>query len=461
MKVHSYRLLALPGLLMIIHQATAQSVNFDPPFSLDVGPAPAYVIAADVNGDGKPDLISANIDFAATNAGTLTVMTNDGRGGFALEATLDVGNFPLFVVAADLNGDGKPDLVSADFGKGSGNTLTIWTNNSNGFGYNSSLTVGYGPCALVAADVNGDGKVDLISANAKDATLTVLTNNGNGGFGLYATVPVGASPNSYPDSVAVADVNGDGKPDLISANANDGTLTVLTNNGNGSFGLNATLNVGLSTNSAPASVIAVDVNGDGKPDLISANANDGTLTVLTNNGDGSFSLDAILNVGLSSGSSPENVLAVDVNGDGKLDLVSANFGDDTLTVLINDGSGGFGPGTTLGVDTWPNAVAAADVNGDGKPDLISANYGNDTLCVLLNETIFPLVAPSLAISPTGPNTVVVSWPSSADGFVLQQNSDLAPPNWADFSGTVNTNGMTKSATISLTTDNLFFRLYHP
>ncbi|MGD0208240.1 MAG: VCBS repeat-containing protein, partial [Verrucomicrobiota bacterium] len=207
---------------------------------LGVGSAPAYVVAADVNGDGKVDLISAN-----AGDGTLTVMTNNGSGGFALAATLVVGNFPLFVTAADVNGDGKLDLISADFGSGGlGNTLTIWTNNGNGFGYNSTLTVGSGPYAVVAADVNGDGKVDLISANANDGTLTVLTNNGMGGFGLSATLPVGASASSYPDSVAAADVNGDGKVDLISANANDGTLTVLTNNGMGGFGLSATLTVG-------------------------------------------------------------------------------------------------------------------------------------------------------------------------------------------------------------------------
>ncbi len=456
MKAYSCRLLALSWLLMTIHQATAQGANFDPAFLLGVVSAPAYVVAADVNGDGKVDLISAN-----AGDGTLTVMTNNGSGGFALEATLVVGNFPLFVAAADVNGDGKLDLISADFGSGgSGNTLTIWTNNGNGFGYNSTLTVGSGPCAIAAADVNGDGKVDLISANAYDGTLTVLTNNGMGGFDLSATLPVGASASSYPDSVAAADVNGDGKPDLISANSNDGTLTVLTNNGNGGFGLNATLAVGL----APASVIAADVNGDGKPDLISANANDGTLTVLTNNGHGLFGFNATLNVGLISGSSPENVVAVDVNGDGKPDLVCADFGDDTLTVLTNNGSGGFGTGAILSVGvagSEPNSVAAADVNGDGKPDLISANFGTGTLSVLVNETIFPLVAPSLAISLTGPNTVVVSWPSSAAGFVLQQNSDLTTMNWPDFSGTVNTNGTTKSVTISPATNNLFFRLFHP
>ena len=457
MKTYSCRLLALPGLLMIIHQAAAQGVNFDPPFFLDIVSPPAYVVAADVNGDGKPDLISANIGGGTDGTGTLTVMTNDGSGGFALEATLDVGNFPLFVAAADVNEDNKLDLISADFGGGSTNTLTIWTNNGNGFGYNSTLTVGYGPYAVAAADVNVDGKVDLISANAYDGTLTVLTNNGSG-FGLNATLYVG----TWPDSVAVADVNGDNKPDLICANSNDGTLTVLTNNGTGVFGFNATLTVG----SKPAYVIAADLRGSGKPDLISANGFDGTLTVLTNNGHGLFGFKATLNVGLSTNSTPENVVAVDVNGDRKLDLVCADYGDDTLTVLTNNGSGGFVTAAMLSVGdpgSAPNAVAAADVNGDGRPDLISANPGTGKLAVLMNETIFPLIGPSLAIKLTGPKNVVISWPSPSDGFVLQQNTNLAPANWLNFSGTVNTNanGTTNSATISPATNNLFFRLRHP
>jgi hypothetical protein len=162
----------------------------------------------------------------------------------------------------------------------------------------------------------------LISANGYDSTLTVLTNNGSGVLGFNATLNVGNAPNS----VTVADVNGDGKPDLISANAGDSTLTVLTNNGGGIFVFNATLNVG----NYPYSVAVADINDDGKPDLICANTGDSTLTVLTNNGGGIFGFNATLN----AGSGPYSVAAADVNGDGKPELISANAGDSTLTVLF-------------------------------------------------------------------------------------------------------------------------------
>jgi hypothetical protein len=124
----------------------------------------------------------------------------------------------------------------------------------------SSPGVGANPQSVIAVDVKGDGKLDLISANAGDNTLSVLTNNGNGIFGSNATLNVG----SFPVCVTAADVNGDGKLDLISANLGANTLTVLTNNGNGNFGSNATLNVYVYLGpGCPVSVVAADVNGDG------------------------------------------------------------------------------------------------------------------------------------------------------------------------------------------------------
>ncbi len=319
--------------------------------------------------------------FTGNGAGVtnLNLSLNSGGAinpfGFVVASSPGVGSFPRSVTSADVNGDGKPDLISAN--EGPPNTLTVLTNNgSGGFALASSPGVGTSPFSVTSADVNGDGKTDLISANYSVHTLTVLTNNGSGGFATASSLGVG----SFPRSVTSADVNGDGKADLISANQAANTLTVLTNNGSGGFVLASSPGVGGS----PYSVTAADVNGDGKADLISANRSANTLRVLTNNGIGGFVTASSLGV---SGS-PYSVTSADVNGDGKADLISANEGANTLTVLMNNGSGGFVLASSPDVGNGPISVTSADVNGDGKVDLISANTGANTLTVLFNTATF-------------------------------------------------------------------------
>jgi hypothetical protein len=342
--------------------------NFSLASSPSVGSGPRSVVAADVNGDGKLDLISGNY-----NANTLSVLTNDGSGGFAVAASISVGSHPTSVAAADINGDGRVDLIATI---NNANSLTVLTNNgSGGFAASSSLGVGARPSQVVAADMNGDGKMDLVCANHDSNNLTVLTNSGSGGF-VVATSP---SVGTGPYSVAVADVNGDGKLDLISANYTSGNLTVLTNNGNGGFGLYATPAVVGNARF----VVAADLNGDGKVDLVAANdlSMMYVLTVLTNNGSSGFGVSAQL----PTGAAPYCIAAADVNGDGKVDLICANLGDSTLTLFTNDGSGGFTPAALLAVGNSPYFVVAGDVNGDGKVDLVSANSSANTLSVLFNS----------------------------------------------------------------------------
>ena len=359
--------------------------SFTKAATLPVGHEPYSVVAADVNGDGKVDLISANF-----GNNTLTVLTNNGSGGFAVASTLAVGSLPASVIAADVNGDGKVDLICANVGQGlNDGTLTILTNNgSGGFAIASSPGAGAEPYSVTAADVNGDGKVDLICADVGSDTLTILTNNGSGGFAIASFPFVG--PNGY--YVTAADVNGDGKVDLICANIGNDTLTVLTNNGSGGFATACSPSVG----SDPYSVAAADVNGDGKVDLICANDFDNTLTILTNNGSGGlFTIASSPAVGVT----PVSVTAADVNGDGKVDLICANEGNHTLTILTNNGSGGFAVSSSPSVGGNPVCVIAADVNGDGHVDLICANEEDDTLTVLTNTPVGVTASISLAGLP--------------------------------------------------------------
>jgi hypothetical protein len=311
----------------------------------------------------------------------------------------------------------------------------------------SSPGVGNTPYSVVAADVNGDGKVDLISANTGANTLTVLTNNGSGGFTLASSPGSGGA-----GMVVAADVNRDGKVDLVGVIlGSPGSLLVLTNNGSGGFGSNATLSVGIF----PRWLTTADVNGDGAVDLISANQTPSTLSVLTNNGSGGFTLASSPSTG--DFTFPFSVTAADVNGDGKVDLITANgISSGTLSVLTNDGSGGFALALSPVVGSFPHSVTAADVNGDGKVDLIGANQtGNsgNTLSVLVN-------APTLT-STRSNNSVVVSWPSPWIGWKLLQNTNLATTNWSASLDSTSSDGTNRSLTIPSPAGNLFFRLSYP
>jgi hypothetical protein len=190
------------------------------------------------------------------------------------------------------------------------------------------------------------------------------------------------------------------------------------------------------------------------------------LTVLTNNGNGGFGFNATLNVG----NNPTSVVAADVNGDGKLDLICANGGYypnyfGTLSVLTNNGSGVFGSNATYNVGISPKSVVAADINGDGKMDLICTDYGNDRLSIFINTSTFPppTSTPSLKIKRSG-NSMLLSWPSASAGWSLQQNPDMTTTNWSPsgYNGYgIADDGTNKSLIIMPSIGNLFFRLLHP
>jgi hypothetical protein len=338
-----------------------QSFSFTLASQPSIGEITVSVIAGDVNGDGKPDLIAAGY-----MGNSIIVLTNNGNGGFVLSTTNHVGPTPLGLAAADINGDGKLDLISGN----DNHSISIFTNNGSGvFVLSSTLSVNSTANAVIAADVNGDGKPDVVDPDNGGGFLQVFTNNGSGGlvFSVNLITP-------GPVAVAAADVNGDGKRDLISANGAFGAF-VYTNNGSGGFGLSANL----SAYSAQK-IIAVDVNGDGKPDIVTATISTNRMVVYTNNGSGGF----VLASTPVTGGFPQSLATADFDGDGRPDLVTANS-DGTDSILINSGGGNFTLRATLAVGASPASVAAADFNGDGRPDVVTGCAGAATLFVHLNS----------------------------------------------------------------------------
>jgi len=465
---HYIRWLTILGVLVITLHASAQ-VSFAPPATYNVvgNNAVAFTVA-DVNGDGKIDLIGGTVGDGDYSNGTVSILTNNGAGGFTLASTMNPGGGPSTITAADINGDGMMDLITANFNNGNGNTLSVLTNGGDGtLGIKAMLIAGTAPTSVITADINGDGKLALICANLvlfpppgfTNFTLSVFTNDGSGGFGSNATINV-------PDdcrTVVAADINGDHKLDLICGGATN-CLTVLTNDGKGGFGFKARLTAGPDTYFGYRKqylVMARDINGDHKPDLLSISYSDSTLTILTNNGSGDFGSNTTLNVG----GFPGSAAIADINGDGRPDLICAYDSPPSVNVLTNNGNGGFVLAATLGAFYLPRCVTVADVNGDGRPDVIEQDLGNHTVSVYANSTIFPPPAstPNPTLKHSGQVTSV-SWPSASAGWLLQQSHDLTLAHWgpAGFNGfNISDDGTNNTLTIPPQPGNGFFRLIHP
>jgi uncharacterized protein (TIGR03437 family) len=371
--------------------------------------SPQSVATGDFNRDGKPDLVTANY-----SANSVTVLLGDGSGGFtaAPGSPFAVGTNPASVAVADFNGDGIPDLVIAN--SGSNNVTILLGNGSGGFtpAAGSPFAVGTEPQSVAVADFNGDGKPDLVTANYADRDLTILLGTGSGGFTVAPGSPLQAG--SFPRSVAVGDFNGDGKPDLVTAIAGN-FVTVFAGNGAGGFAESGVFPVG----SFPQSVAVTDFNLDGKLDLVTANSGNNTVTVLLGDGSGAFAPPA--GSPFTVGSSPQSVSAVDINGDGKPDIVTANSGDRTVTVLLGDGSGGFtpAPGSSFAAGAAPICVTSADFNGDGRPDIATANGGSSSVSIFLGQQaptsslLSTTAGSTLAYGTPAPLTLTVTLPSGS------------------------------------------------
>lgn len=213
-------LVALVGALGAAALLAGSAPSFARARSYAIGSNPVSVAIGDLNGDGKPDVATAN-----TRASSVSVLLNKGDGSFQGQLELVVGNDPVSIAIGDLNGDGRPDLATAN-GDVNGKTVSILLNRGGGgFAAKVDYETGQDPESVAMGDLNGDGKRDLVTANYEGYTLSVFLNRGDGSFegkvdyeGVY-----------NPTSVAIGDLNGDGKPDLAAVNFETSTVTVLLN----------------------------------------------------------------------------------------------------------------------------------------------------------------------------------------------------------------------------------------
>ncbi|WP_437605734.1 FG-GAP-like repeat-containing protein [Sorangium sp. So ce834] len=338
---------------------------------------PQGVVTGDVNGDGKPDLIVINVSSASAS-----VLLGNGDGTLTAAAPVGgIGTNPGGVALGDLDGDGKLDLLVGGFNvPGTGGLRVLLGNGDGTFQTPVLYAVGNQPTAAQVADFNGDGKLDVVTANFVGSSLSVLLGNGDGTLqpAVDYADPVNART---PNDVAVADVNGDGKLDLVSANFNSSNLSVWLGNGDGTF---QSVLLYASGGTGTGAVAVGDLNGDGKPDIAAAHQNSADVTLLLGNGDGTFQAPVVHPVG---GGFLLDVAIADLNGDLRPDIATTSFNNRAVGVLLGDGAGAFQPVTFVSTgNNRPYGLAEVDLNGDGKLDIATTNFLDNNVSVLINQS---------------------------------------------------------------------------
>ncbi len=300
------------------------------------------------------------------------------RGTAARTCAFAAGRGPGSLALADLNGDGRLDLVVAN--DESGDVTVLLGDGKGSFvaAPGSPFPAGKSPNDIAIADFDGDGKPDLAFPNHETSHVTVLLGDGRGGFRPASGSPVAVRSKPHPHGIAAADFNGDGQVDFAVESWVNDQVEVVFGTGGGRFRTPGRL---FGVGHMPYQKLrAGDVNGDGAPDIVTTNFEGGNATVLLGDGKGDF--DEAPGSPFPAGEGPFSLALADVDRDGHLDLVVSNFsgraGDtshDAVNVLLGDGRGGFRPmkGSPFATGADPVAVAVGDVNGDGWPDVVTAN----------------------------------------------------------------------------------------
>jgi len=406
------------------------------PYASGGDPA-AAVVVADLNGDGKLDVVVAN-------QGPYAVSVLLGNGDGTLQAPVSYvvgGEEPTSIAVGDVNGDGHPDLIVAtnyEVGNGFSGGVAVLLGKGDGtfeapVSYSSG---GFEAISVAIADVDGDGHPDLIVANecsiAADcgvypsSSVGVLHGNGDGTF----EAPVSFVSGYGTDGMAVVDVNRDGAVDLIVAGEGD-IVGVMLGNGDGTFQSVVAYDLG----GFSSSIAVEDVNGDGKLDVVGGvicptACPSAALSVLLGNGDGTFQTPILSS--LPTEDLFSSIAIRDLDGDGKPDVVLASFNSASAEVLLGNGDGTFqAPQKYLAGLRQMLSVAVADLDADGKPDLLAAGKcgkcagTNLNLQVLLNRFDAPASValtsspnPSLVDQAVTFTATVTSNPPVPDGAVI-------------------------------------------
>lgn len=337
--------------------------------TLPAGFRPAALVAADFNGDGVTDIAITG------ESERLLILLGDGRGGLrALPVGARAGKQPYAIIAADMNGDGRMDLVVANHDT---DHLTLLTGDGKGAFIAREIKVPSKPHPhmVAAADIDHDGKMELITDSWMEDRLLIVRTDGR-------SIPIDVGRKPYL-TLSAADLDGDGNVDLVTPNEGLGTVSILFGDGRGQF-THATQSP-IPAGAEPFAATIADVNGDGRPDIVVGNYS-GHITDTARDGvtwirnDGSRHFTAFTNR-VAVGHGTYRVAAGDFNGDGIADIAAANGAASDVTIVYGSHAG---PQRSISIPTMagPHAIAMADLNGDGRADLLVISENRDEMLVI-------------------------------------------------------------------------------
>ncbi len=395
--------------ILTVGTAFATSASFSTQTALTSASNPTDIAAADFNADGKTDIVEGN-----DNGPNLSVFLNNTTALSTTTSFSSATNFttlsrPYDVTTADINTDGKPDMITAENNASANNMLGVFLNTTTALASTPTFSArsdkqvsGNNPQAVVSADFNADGKPDVAAANnasggtANGATVILNTTTSGAASPTWGN-STGLTTGTFPQGIASADFNGDGKPDLVTADLGANQVRVLldttANGGTTASFSNSNAGTTFTVGSSPYDVKTADINGDGKPDIIAADSGAGAnvISVLINTtSNGASTPTFASDQQFATSIQPEAIASGDFNGDGKVDLVVSNLTGDNVSVLFNQtatssSTAAFAAKTDYPAGDGAQDVVVADWNADSHPDFATANYNANNVSVFLDQ----------------------------------------------------------------------------
>jgi hypothetical protein len=423
------------------------STIFVPRTDYPIGNATNAIINADVNGDGKPDLILAD-----NLAGLVSVLIGKGDGTFNSHVDYGAGNDPVALAAGDFNKDHHIDLVVAN--ESSTDTVSVLLNNGDGtFGSATQFSIASPAAGVAVGDFNKDGNLDVVATDFTTSQISVLLGKGDGTFQTHVDYTTGG----FPTGVTVGDFNGDGWPDVAVANESSGTVSIFLNKADHTGALLP--KVDYPAIGSPTSIATASFRGNGILDLVVATNSASGVAVLLGNGNGTFQAPVAYN----TDNNAISVTTGDFNNDGNLDLAVAvtdngNF-PGLVTVMLGKGDGTFPTQLTYVTGQVPFGITAADFNKDGGLDIATADgEPGDAASVLLNDPVVAFLPTKLDFpkeqvgSTSPPQAVTVSNPGATPLKIssVATSGDYAQTNTCPLSPSTLLTGANCQASVTFT-----------